>query len=87
MQTWTLHFHGANANETLAKAELFFLQNKEPLGLTREEFFARLLVSADGREAEFVGSGDPLGLPESTLVEARTRPGSGPEPAAAQDAL
>lgn len=75
MPSWTIHFHGENERATLAKADLFFIQNKDSLGLTRGEFFARLVMSEDGRVAEFIGQGErPFGVvPDETA-------GPGPRP-------
>ena len=110
MRSWTLHFHGQDERDTLARADAFFIQNKESLGVTRGEFFARLVMNEDGTVAEFVGSGEtPYGIiPDDTagpgerphgvvftpapaeVYEADVeleRPASGPEPAAAEDAV
>ncbi len=110
MRSWTLHFHGHDQRDTLARADVFFIQNKDALGLSRSEFFARLALNEDGTVAEFVGTGEapfgafrdaPAGPGErphgvvftpgpSEVYEADNkleRPASGPEPAAAEDAM
>lgn len=67
MKTWTIRFRGGDERETLANADHFFLANKEEVGLSRAEFFARLLVSEDGKEAVFVAPDEPLwNLPPDT---------------------
>jgi hypothetical protein len=60
MKTWSIRFRGSDERETLARADLFFLENKDAIGLAREEFFARLLVSEDGRQASFLSTREPL---------------------------
>lgn len=60
MTTWTIRFRGKDERETLANADLFFLANKEEIGLSRAAFFARLLVSEDGTEAVFLAPAEPL---------------------------
>ncbi len=60
MKTWTIRFRGKDEKETLAKADHFYLANKEEIGLTRADFFARLLVAEDGTEAAFVAADEPL---------------------------
>lgn len=60
MKTWTIRFRGANERETLASADAFYLANKDEVGLSRAEFFARLLVAEDGTEAAFVAADEPL---------------------------
>ena len=60
MKTWTIRFRGRDERETLAKADTFYLANKDEIGLSRAEFFARLLVAEDGSEAAFVAADEPL---------------------------
>lgn len=60
MKTWTLRFRGRDERETLANADTFYLANKDEIGFSRADFFARLLVSEDGTEAAFVASDEPL---------------------------
>lgn len=68
MTTWSIRFRGSDERDTLGKADYFFLENKEAIGLTREEFFARIVSNEDGTEAAFVSTGEPLW---------NLRPGSG----------
>ena len=79
MKTWTIRFRGKDERETLANADHFFLANKEEVGLSRAEFFARLVVSEDGTEAAFVAPDEPLwNLPPETTYGDRplgTEPG------------
>ena len=60
MTTWSIRFRGKDERETLARADWFFLENKEAIGLDREEFFSRLLMSDDGTEASFLSTAEPL---------------------------
>lgn len=55
-RTWSIRFRGRDARETLARADLFFLQNQEAIGLPRELFFSRLVLSEDGTQAAYVGT-------------------------------
>lgn len=107
MTAWSIRFHGSDEREVLARADTFFLINKETLGLSREEFFARLVLNEAGTEGAFIESGrqplwqvpqreaQPVGTEPAvgTGLEAEEvgleveRPASGPESAAAEDAL
>jgi len=105
MTTWSIRFRGRDERETLARADYFYLENKEAIGLTREEFFARLVIADDGKEASFVSTAEPLwnvrpepfgdepvgtepaAMPARKGYEIRELAGSGPEPAAEEDAL
>ncbi|WP_373046552.1 hypothetical protein [Vulgatibacter sp.] len=60
MTTWTMRFRGKDERDTLAKADLFYIENKQALGLDRAEFFARLVMSDEGTEAAFVATAEPL---------------------------
>lgn len=54
MSTWTVRFRGVDERETLAKADLFYRTHEENLGMTREAFFAHLVLSEDGTQAVLV---------------------------------
>lgn len=54
MSTWTVRFRGVDERDTLAKADLFYRTHEENLGMSREEFFSRLVLSEDGTQAVFV---------------------------------
>lgn len=54
MSTWTVRFRGADERDTLAKADLFYRTHEENLGMTREAFFAQLVLSEDGTQAAFI---------------------------------
>ena len=59
--SWTLRFRGANEAETLAHADAFFRHGGAELGISREEFFARLVLDEDGKAAVVLlaGEGEP----------------------------
>jgi hypothetical protein len=59
MKLWTIRFHGRDERETLSRADVFFLANRDTIGFTREEFFGGLVMSEDGTEAVFVASDRP----------------------------
>ncbi len=80
---WTIRFRGKDERDTLAKADLFFLENKEAIGLAREEFFARLVSNEEGTEMAFVATAEPLwNLRPVGVVPVGTEPGLGAEPPA-----
>lgn len=86
MKTWSIRFRGSDARDTLSKADYFFLENKEAIGLTREEFFARIVSNDDGTEAAFVATGEPLwNLRPDTERPVGTEPAVGVGPRQAEE--